>query len=272
MRADFSLPTPRASGISPHGTAWSRYGAGTPLVLIHGVGMAQAVWAPQVNELASNFDVLVYDMWGHGDSTLPAGPLALRDYARQLVDLLNFLRQAATSVVGHSMGAMVALEFALSHAPRCQSVVAMNAVFCRTDEQRQAVQQRAEKLLNSGPKAYVDGAMQRWFGDPVAPEHHDAERLSRQLLSQVDSLGYTRAFKVFATADAQHALQLAALKAPCLFFTGERDPNSTPAMSQAMSRRAPLGQVKVLTGEGHMMNLTAPDQVNAILRNACMQA
>src|SRR2546428_1048713 len=120
MRADFSMPTPRATGATPQGTAWSRYGSGAPLVLVHGVGMAQAVWAPQVSDLARDFDVLVYDMWGHGQSTLPAGSLELNHYAQQLVDLLDHLRLPSVHVVGHSMGALVALEFALSYPPRCQ--------------------------------------------------------------------------------------------------------------------------------------------------------
>jgi pimeloyl-ACP methyl ester carboxylesterase len=61
--------------------------------------------------------VIVYDMLGHGDSALPAADVTLRDYADQLAGLLNHLGIAA-NVVGHSMGALVALEFALAHPER----------------------------------------------------------------------------------------------------------------------------------------------------------
>ena len=268
MQADFSLPTPCAAGITPQGTAWSRYGQGEPLVLIHGVGMAQEVWTPQVNSLASGFDVLVYDMWGHGRSALPAEPLALSHYATQLRELLDHLGVARARVVGHSMGALVALEFALDHPERCSGVVAMNAVFSRTDVQRAQVEKRAEELLQHGTQANLDDTMKRWFGDPVDPACVPAEKLSRRLLEDVNPQGYARAYQVFATADAQHAPRLHGLQPPVLFFTGELDPNSTPAMSQAMAALAPHTEVNVLTGHRHMMNLTAPQQVSRVLREA----
>jgi len=262
---------PRAEGVTAQGTAWSRYGQGIPVVLVHGVGMAREVWTPQVNSLATSFDVLVYDMWGHGQSALPAGPLALGHYAAQLVDLLDQLDIARAHVVGHSMGALVALEFALDHPGRCSGVVAMNAVFSRTEVQRALVRKRAQELQQHGTQANLDDTMKRWFGDPVAPDCVLAERLSRQLLEQVNPQGYACAYQVFATADAQHASRLHGLRPPVLFFTGELDPNSTPAMSQAMAELAPNAEVNVLKGQRHMMNLTAPQQVGRVLHDALTQ-
>jgi pimeloyl-ACP methyl ester carboxylesterase len=272
MQADFSLPTPGAAGTTPQGTAWSRYGSGAPVVLVHGVGMGQAAWAPQVRDLARDFDVLVYDMWGHGKSTLPGGPLDLNDYAQQLVDLLDHLGLPSVHVIGHSMGASVALEFALGFPSRCKGVVAMNAVFSRTHQQSRAVEQRAEELLTHSSQGNVDDTMRRWFGDPMNPQYCEAEHLSRKLLAEVNPVGYARAYKVFATADLQHVSRLPVLEVPVLFFTGALDPNSTPAMSQAMSEIAPHGQVHVLVGQRHMMSFTVPEQVNRILRRALTTA
>lgn len=268
MQANFSLPIPRAAGITPEGTAWSRHGQGAPLVLIHGVGMAQEVWTPQVHSLAADFDVLVYDMWGHGRSALPAGPLALGHYATQLLDLLDQLGISQTSVVGHSMGALIALEFALDHPERCTGVVAMNAVFSRTEAQSAQVKKRADELLQHGTQANLDDTMKRWFGDPIDPDCVLAEKLSRQLLEDVNPQGYARAYQVFATADAQHVPRLHGLQPTTLFFTGELDPNSTPAMSLAMAALAPHAEVNILPGHRHMMSLTAPQQVSRVLRDA----
>lgn len=268
MRVDFSPPVPRAAGITPQGTAWSLYGKGVPVVLVHGVGMAQEVWTPQINSLAADFEVLVYDMWGHGKSALPAGPLALSQYAQQLVDLLDHLGIAKAHLVGHSMGALVVLEFALDHPSQCHGVVAMNAVFSRTQDQSDLVQKRAEELLRHGAQANLDDTMKRWFGSPVDPGFEMAEKLSREMLEEVNPQGYARAYKVFATADAQHAPRLNQLKPPALFFTGELDPNSTPAMSHAMAKLVPHAEVNVLAGHRHMMSLTAPDQVSLVLRDA----
>lgn len=267
-RADFSPPTPTASGVTPQGTAWRRYGHGAPVVLIHGVGMAKEVWTPQVNDLAADFDVLVYDMWGHGQSALPEGPLALGQYAQQLLDLIDMLGLPQVRVVGHSMGALVALEFALEHPSRCAGVVAMNAVFSRSEEQRFLVRQRASELLRHGTQANLDDTLRRWFGSPGNPDTAMAEALSRKMLQEVNHQGYATAYQVFATADAVHAARLPSLQPPALFFTGELDPNSTPAMSYEMARLAPRAAAHVLKGSRHMMSLTAPEEVSLVLRDA----
>jgi len=71
---------------------------------------------------------------------------------------------------------------------------------------------------------------------------------------------------VFSTADAAHAALLPRLVVPALFMTGEHDPNSTPDMSSVMAGLVPDGRAEVLSGERHMMTLTAPKRVNAALR------
>lgn len=262
---EFAVPPPTATGTAPDGTAWRRHGRGLPVVLVHGVGMNQQVWAPQIATLAAAHEVVTYDLLGHGGSALPPSEARLSHYTAQLLRLLDHLDVPAATVMGHSMGALVALDFALQHADRCRAVVAMNAVFCRTAEQRQAVMQRAAALRDVGSDANVDDTLRRWFGDPVPDSLQAAADLSRRMLKDVHPVGYARTYAVFASADAEHAERLARLRPPALFTTGEGDPNSTPAMSQAMAARAPQAELVVLPGTRHMMSLTDPEQVNPLL-------
>src|SRR5476649_650627 len=120
------------------GTAYSVAGEGPALVLIHGVGMNRSVWAPQVDALQLCFRVVSYDMLGHGASRLPAVSPTLDEYAGQLAALLDHLQIDAAHVVGHSMGSLIALEFALQYPQRVASVAALNAVYDRTPTQRAA--------------------------------------------------------------------------------------------------------------------------------------
>ena len=80
MPTSFALPESIVSGKTSSGTGWSRCGNGPTIVLLHGVGMNKSVWAPEVNLLCESFDVLIYDMWGHGESDLPNRELNLNDY------------------------------------------------------------------------------------------------------------------------------------------------------------------------------------------------
>ena len=227
--------------------------------------MNKNVWAPQVNNLSADFDVLVFDMWGHGESELPNRKLGLQDYTEQLTDLLAELKIESAHVVGHSMGALIALDFALTHWQTCNSVSALNAVFMRSPDQSAAVQKRSQELAAGGVAVNLEETLQRWFGEPG--EHHvEAANLARELLLDVNPMGYAAAYEVFAASDSVHAGELSGLKVPALFFTADGDPNSTSAMSKAMLDLAPNGSAQVLAGHRHMMTLTAPDEVSESLR------
>lgn len=242
-----------------------RAGAGPAVVLIHGVGMHAQIWAPQIAALAQHHDVIALDMLGHGQSMLPPDPPALADYADAVVELLDTLDIPQAAVIGHSMGALVALQTGLAHADRVERLVAMNGVFQRSPELRQAVLARAEELEQKGFSASIAPTLARWFGDPVPEALAPVCALAREALQTVRVDGYQRTYALFATSDAVFAPTLPHLAMPALFLTGEQDVNSSPAMSQAMAALAPLGRAEIVPGVRHMMALTHPEDINARL-------
>jgi pimeloyl-ACP methyl ester carboxylesterase len=265
MKPEHAPLIPQMAG-TVDGTAFSVYGVGEPLVLVHGVGMGKEIWTPQIADFSQDYQVIVYDMLGHGDSALPAADVTLRDYADQLAGLLDHLGIAAANVVGHSMGALVVLEFALAYPGRALRVAALNAVFMRTVEQRAAVLERAAALAHTGVSATVDSTLDRWFGKPVPVNLQQSACMVKDFLNTVNPQGYARTYQLFASSDAVHADGLPSLAMPALFMTGECDPNSSPDMSRAMAALAPQGQLDIVAAERHMMNVTAPDRVNRRLR------
>lgn len=255
-----------ARGRTPAGTAYAVAGDGEPLVLVHGVGMRADAWAPQRDALSRTHRVVCYDLLGHGDSALPPEGATLSDYAAQLAELLDHLGLASAGVVGHSMGALVALEHAIAVPDRCTRVAALNAVYRRSPAQRAAVQGRLAALESDGVSATVAPTLARWFGDPVPAALASAHAAARACLAAADPVGYRRTYAVFATADDAHVGRLRRIAAPALFATGALDANSTPAMSEAMAREVEGSTCEVLDGAGHMMTLTHPGRLEAVLR------
>jgi len=251
---------------APNGTAYSIQGEGEPVVLIHGVGMQRGVWAPQIEELARTHQVVAYDLLGHGASPLPRPDANLGNYAFQLEGLLDHLGIAAANVAGHSMGALIAIEFALRHPSRTLRLAALNAVFRRSSQQRTAVQARAETLDQVGVQATIQETIARWFGDPVPDSLKSMATMLAGYLRDVQPEGYARTYRLFASSDDAHAGQLHRLLMPTLFLTGEYDVNSAPEMSQAMGQEAPNAIVEIIPGQRHMMNVVAPEAVNQSLR------
>jgi (E)-2-((N-methylformamido)methylene)succinate hydrolase len=243
-------------------TTGLRSGNGESVILVHGVGMAAEIWRPQIEALSLRYGVVAYDMLGHGGSALPPNDARLSDYADQLLAVMDGLGIARAHLVGHSMGALVVLEFALAHPDRALSLAALNAVYCRAPEQRSAVESRAATLERSGHPDAIGATIARWFGDPVPARMTEAASVTRRLLGAVDPRGYQRTYRLFATADQAHRGRLTQLRAPSLFMTGGDDPNSTLEMSRIMAAEARNGRCEILSGERHMMSLTAPEDVN----------
>ena len=260
MAERFAIPA-RIRGKTPEGTGYIRAGVGEPLLLIHGVGMNATIWEPQIDLLKNRYDVIAIDMLGHGESPLPPEDAGLANYADQAIALLDHLGLASASVVGHSMGALVALEIALRAPERVRRVISLNAVFRRPPALAKAVRERAAAMNSHDDPSAVAATISRWFGDPVPAGRAGAAATARAALESVDPQGYARTYRLFARADEAHADSLSQLSMPALFMTGSEDRNSSPAMSAAMAHLAPQGQCIVLEGERHMMTIASPEKV-----------
>ena len=228
---------------------------GEPLVLIHGVGMRAEAWGPQMG-LAGR--VIAVDMPGHGGtSALPDGAL-LTDYVDWAARAMALLGLASANVAGHSMGALIALGLAVRHPARVRRVALLNGVH-RRDAARSAVVARA-KAISDGD-VDLETPLNRWFQPDQAAVRADVAGW----LSGVDRAGYAAAYRAFSLGDATFADDLGRISCPALFLTGADDPNSTADMARGMAASTPLGQFVVIDHHRHMVNLTAPDLVNAAL-------
>ena len=238
------------------GLAAIEAGEGAKIVLVHGVGLRSEAWNRQIDALAARYRVTALDMPGHGDSAVRDGMTGVSDYADAVLAALG----GPTMVVGHSMGAMIALDLAVRRPDLITAVVALNAVFERSPEAARAVQARAAEL-DGVTVADPTGALTRWFGTDDTPERaacHD-------WLCSVTPAGYKAAYTAFAHNSGPRRADLARLSCPALFMTGAREPNSTPAMSKTMAALVPKGRAIIVPDAAHMMPMTHADMVNAAL-------
>ncbi len=257
-----TIPRPSKTA---RGTAYFERGTGRPVVFIHGVGMNAEAWEPQMDFFAADRRVIALDMPGHGETPPLPGPAKLDDYVAWAAAAIEDLDAAPCDLVGHSMGGLVVTGLALARPDLVSRVAALNAVYDRKDAARAAVQARAAEIAASGDAGDVEAPLRRWFGTSPEPEHRALVERVRGWLETVPPAGYATAYQVFAASDRAHVGRLPELACPALFLTGELDPNSTPAMSEAMAAAAPQGRALVMPGERHMLNLTAPAETNRIL-------
>jgi pimeloyl-ACP methyl ester carboxylesterase len=102
-----------------------------PLVMLHGLvtGNMASWYSSAALPLSATHRVLLYDLRGHGDSTVPDTGFSLQSQARDLAQVLAFYGCDATEMdlVGYSMGALIALHFALRHPARVRRLVLVDA-------------------------------------------------------------------------------------------------------------------------------------------------
>jgi len=253
------------------GTAFKSYGdQPSPLIFIHGVGMRGDVWSPQVEYFCSDYQVITYDFLGHGESPLPPKKPVLDDYVEQLNNLLKHLDLSLISLVGHSMGALISVAFALKHPEKVKALVPINIAFNRSEEAQKGVLNRANQILQTKKILNIEQTLERWFKNKTSADDLIKIDNVRNWLTNTSPLGYGRAYRLFALSDKVFLNKLSHLKPPVLYLTGNEDPNSTPAMSQQMAEETPNGSSKSITGEAHMMSYIAAEKVNPIIEQFFM--
>lgn len=258
--------------LTPAGTSYLSIGSGHPVVLIHGVGLNKEMWGGQIVGLAPDFRVIAYDMFGHGSSPRPGPETQLQDYAAQLCELLDHLGIDQATIIGFSMGGLVARAFALAYPQRLSGLVVLNSVFNRSAEQRAGVQARTHQAAEHGPNANAEAALSRWFSREYQAANPAQVNAIRDVLANNDAQGYLTTYSLFATQDMYGAEQLETIKAPTLIATGELDPGSTPDMARQLAARIPGAQAVILPEQRHMMAVEAPREVNRMLLDFLHQA
>lgn len=240
---------------------------GTPIVLVHGVGMDLFMWDAVAAELRQSHRVIRYDMQGHGASEKPAGPYSLADYAAQLDRLADDLKLERFHLVGFSMGGLVAQGYASHHPSRVDHLVLVNTVYNRTPEERAAITARVADVRNGGYPASVEAAIDRWFTPDFRRDHGEVVEAVRKHMLGNDLEPYANAYAVFGSADAELVESVTEIRCPTLVITGSDDQRSTAAMAQALAARLPKGRLEIIAGQRHLTPLEVPGQLAASIRN-----
>jgi pimeloyl-ACP methyl ester carboxylesterase len=125
--ADPSLDSMHEVLLHGRRVAFRRMGAGPVLLLIHGMAGSSRTWEPVLPLLTDRFTVIAPDLPGHGRSDPAQGDYSLGAYASVLRDLLAVLELDRATIVGHSLGGGIAMQFAYQYPERCDRLVLVDS-------------------------------------------------------------------------------------------------------------------------------------------------
>jgi len=106
---------------------YRRAGSGSLVVLLHGITGSSATWSNILPRLSEHHTVIAPDLLGHGDSAKPPGDYSLGAYANLVRDLLEALDEPHGTIVGHSLGGGVAMQFAYQYPEHCERLVLVSS-------------------------------------------------------------------------------------------------------------------------------------------------
>ncbi|MEM9138557.1 MAG: alpha/beta fold hydrolase [Pseudomonadota bacterium] len=249
---------------APDGTAYDLYGPeDAPLVvLIHGLGLNRDCWQWMVPALSGRYRVLVFDLYGHGDSPAAAETPSLSVFSAQLAVLLGAVGGSKAAILGFSMGGMICRRFAMDHPDRAAALVILNSAHARSPEAQAAVEARVALVDAEGPAGTVENALERWFTPAYRAANPDMMALvERWILANYPEI-YPLNYRVLATGVTEIVAPSPPIACPALVITGDQDTGNNPDMARAIAAEIAGAEVVILPGLRHMALAEAPDAVN----------
>ncbi len=122
-----------------------RAGAGAPLVCIHGITAQHRAFNALARHLGEEYELVGVDLRGRGDSDKPGSGYGLEAHAEDITRVLDHLGLERAALVGHSMGAFVALQAALSHPGRVKALVLLDGGWPRPETPPEALTEEQER-------------------------------------------------------------------------------------------------------------------------------
>lgn len=243
-------------------------GAGSAVVLLHGISSGSASWVRQLDGLQREHRVIAWDAPGYesSDALEPALPLA-SDYAAVLHDFVECLGLSSFGLVGHSLGALMAAAYAHAHPGRVGPLVLLSPArgYALADaaEREAKYTGRLEMLDRLGPEGLAQERASRLLSRNAGPE--DIAWIARGM-RRLNPGGYRQAAAMLAYDDLGRYTR--GYEAAVAVGSGEVDGITPVAKCQAVARLYSHGSYASIPGVGHALYLEDPVRTGAFLRAA----
>jgi pimeloyl-ACP methyl ester carboxylesterase len=252
-------------------------GEGPTVLLVHGIGGDWRTWEPVLDGLARRHQVVAVDLPGHGGSAKGAGDYSLGALASALRDLGGALGIERATVIGHSLGGGIAMQFAYQFPERCERLVLVSSGGLGPDVGlilRLATLPGSELFLSltaPAARSVINCAASAGRALPIRPTA-DAEHYARAFAALADSetraafLGTLRGV-VGARGqlvDARDRLYLTE-HMPTLIVWGERDAVLPVDHGHAAQQAMPGSRLEIFENAGHLPQLDDPRRFIAVV-------
>ncbi len=233
------------------------------VILSHSLGSSLLMWNPQMKALEPHFQVLRYDIRGHGKSEAPPGAYTLELLGEDTVALLDVLEIEKVHWIGLSMGGMIGQSVALNYPKRLQSLALCDTMAVVPEEAQPIWQERIDAVRDRGVASQLEPIMERWFTPSFLKLNPYILGVIRNEFLATPAQGYLGC--IYAIRKLNYLDRLSAIKIPTLIMVGEDDPGTPVSASEAMHQRIPDSKLVIIKSARHLSNVEQPEVFNTNL-------
>jgi 3-oxoadipate enol-lactonase len=241
--------------------AYERRGKGTPLVLLHGYPLDHSIWEPLVPLLEKDFDLILPDLRGFGESEVSKTAFGMADLAADVAGMLNTMGVWQAGIAGHSMGGYVALAFVRAYPQRVLGLgLVASQVLADTPERKAGRYQEADDILAHGVQEVAEGMSVK-----LTAQAGLQARLKSLILRQRPE-GLAGALRAMADRLDASTL-LPGSDFPIVLIHGLADALIPVERAQNVKAAVPQAHLTEIINVGHMPMMEAPVQTAEAFRN-----
>ena len=255
--------TEQTSGVQ---MAYTEYGQGEPIVLLHAFPLNAKMWEPQVPALEKDHRIIIPDYPGFGSSPHSLEEPGIGYYAECVRDLLDKLGLDRVVLGGLSMGGYVAFACLRLFPERISALILANT---RPDpdseEIRESRENMARRVSEEGVEVLVELQMERLLSSNTLENNEEVVSKVKAMMLESSPDGVVAALGAMRDRPDSNPL-LPEIAVPTLVVGGEEDGISSPDVMGALAAEIPDSEHHTISGAGHLSNLEVPGEFNDILK------
>jgi pimeloyl-ACP methyl ester carboxylesterase len=261
------MPVQKIRGLS---LAYDDLGTGTAIVFVHGHPFNRSMWKYQADPFATAYRLLMPDLRGYGETGTAAGPAPYRtlldEMALDIIHLLDELEIDQAICCGLSMGGQIVLDLYRLFPSRVKAIVIADSD--ARGESTDSYQRRlllADTIIKDGMKKHTDDTIHQYIAERSLSNKAMYDHLY-EMMSSTHPEGAAAAHRGRAER-RDHTGLLPKIKVPALVVVGEEDYFTPIPVAKIMSDTIPGAELAVIKGTGHLPNMEAPEEFNAVLQS-----
>ena len=266
MEDIFKSKTCKINGTKWH---WIEAGSGEPVILLHGIPESWKCWKHQIPTLSKQFKVYAFDLKGYGKSDKSEGNYSMNNVAKELIDVLNYLKIDTFRLAGHDWGVAISDNIINIIPSRVERYVRCCLSLHTYDPRNSLHHQwnsknpdKATKLMQRS-EAYV----KVWFESSCKPDLIPNENEIKEIIEEFSYPGIGNAVpRYFRDIPKSKPVDLSKFTMPILYIHGEHDPRQPIEYCYDMEKFLPGLEAILVLDAGHFVTRERPiETTNAMM-------